>query len=52
LRGGAGPLRCVAMNEDMPDFRNDPEPPPEERTNHLAYIFLALIVMLIFWYGF
>ena len=38
------------MNEDMPDFSRDPEP-PEDRTNHLAYVFLALIVMLIFWYG-
>lgn len=38
------------MNEDLPDFSRDPEPEPE-RTNHLAYVFLALIVMLLFWYG-
>ena len=39
------------MNEDMPDFSRDPEPPDGDGTNHLAYIFLALIVMLIFWFG-
>ena len=39
------------MNEDMPDFSNDPPPPPERSENHLAFVFLALIVMLIFWYG-
>lgn len=39
------------MDEDLPaDPRRDPDP-PDERVNHLAFVFLALVVMLIFWYG-
>lgn len=38
------------MNEDLPDLSGDPGP-PEERTNHLAFVFLALVVMVIFWFG-
>lgn len=36
--------------EPLPDFGRDPGPPPD-RVNHLAYILLALIVMLVFWYA-
>lgn len=38
------------MDEDEPDLSREPAP-PSEHVNHLAFIFLALIVMLFFWYG-
>ena len=43
------------MDEDpLPDL-SDPATrdtaPREERTNHLAYILIALVVMLVFWYA-
>lgn len=51
LRTGRQALGWRAMNEEpLPDLSRDPAPPPE-RTNHLAYILLALIIMLIFWYA-
>lgn len=45
------------MDQDPPpeplrDFAPDPikEPPPERGENHLAYVFVALVVMLLMWW--
>lgn len=39
------------MQDDLPRDPRFPDPPPERPEGHFGYIFIALILVLLFWAG-